>query len=100
MVCSCCTHHSGHHCYLCKIPDSDNCVNVLTCLSGAAQEAEDSEVSMISDTASSLWIRDKTGTGSGLEKGGSRSSGCHAAKESQASSWTPLLHNLSTESIL
>ena len=68
-------------------------------MSGAAQEAEDSEVSMISDTASSLWIRDKTGTGAGLEKGGSRSSG-HQTKESQASSWTPLLHNLSTESIL
>ena len=70
-------------------------------MSGAAQEVGDSEVSMISDTASSLWIRDKTGTGAGLEKA-TRCSGHQAIsiKESPASSWTPLLHNLSTESIL
>jgi len=59
----------------------------------------EADLAMISDTQQSLWIRDKN-VGAGANSDKSLLTITMNPGESSASSWTPLLHNLSTESIL
>ena len=71
----------------------DNNMSSIAGVEMGGEESSDRELALISDT--NMWVREKAET-----RGLNITINPSTESESPGSSWTPLLHNLSTESIL